>query len=60
MSAYIHIVDFADPENPEEVARCEVPEAGSHNLWIEGDKLYAAFSNGGSSVRLEPREELVP
>jgi hypothetical protein len=50
MSGYIHIVDFTDPENPEEVARYEVPEAGSHNLWIEGDKLYAAFYNGGLRV----------
>jgi len=50
MSGYIHIVDFTDPEHPEEVARYEVPEAGSHNLWIEGDVLYAAFYNGGLRV----------
>ncbi len=50
MSGYVHIVDFTDPENPEEVARYEVPEAGSHNLWIEDDKLYAAFYNGGLRV----------
>lgn len=50
MAGYIHIVDFTDPENPEEVARYEIPEAGSHNLWIEGDKLYAAFYNGGLRV----------
>ena len=50
MSGYIHIVDFTDPENPEEVARYEVPEAGSHNYWIEGDRLYAAFYNGGLRV----------
>ena len=50
MGGYIHIVDFTDPMNPEEVARYEVPEAGSHNLWIEGDKLYAAYYNGGMRV----------
>jgi hypothetical protein len=50
MSGYIHIVDFTDPEHPEEVARYEVPEAGSHNLWIEDDMLYAAFYNGGLRV----------
>jgi hypothetical protein len=50
MSGYIHIVDFTDPDNPEEVARYEVPEAGSHNYWIEDDKLYAAFYNGGLRV----------
>ncbi len=50
MSGYIHIVDFTDPRNPEEVARYEVPEAGSHNYWIEDDVLYAAFYNGGVRV----------
>ena len=49
-AGYIHIVDFTDPLNPEEVARYEVPEAGSHNIWIEHDKLYAAFYNGGLRV----------
>ena len=50
MAGYIHFVDFTDPLNPEEVARYEVPEAGSHNLWIKGDTLYAAFYNGGLRV----------
>jgi hypothetical protein len=47
---WLHFVDFTDLENPEEVARYQVPEAGSHNLWIEGDMLYAAFYNGGVRV----------
>ena len=50
MSGYIHIVDFTDPDNPEEVARYEIPEAGSHNMWIEDDRLYAAFYQGGLRV----------
>ena len=50
MAGYVHIVDFTDPLNPEEVARYEVPGAGSHNLWIEDDVLYAAFYNGGLRV----------
>ncbi|MDE2763424.1 MAG: Ig-like domain-containing protein [Gemmatimonadota bacterium] len=50
MAGYIHIVDFTDPENPEEVARYEIPEAGSHNMWIEDDRLYAAFYQGGLRV----------
>jgi hypothetical protein len=50
MAGYIHIVDFTDPNNPEEVARYEVPEAGSHNMWIEGDRLYAAYYNAGLRV----------
>ena len=49
-AGYIHIIDVTDPEHPEEVARYEVPEAGSHNFWIEDDKLYAAFYNGGLRV----------
>ncbi len=50
MAGYIHFVDFTDPLNPEEVARYDVPDAGSHNFWIEGDELYAAFYNGGLRV----------
>ena len=50
MSGYIHVIDMTDAENPEEVARYEIPEAGSHNMWIEDDKLYAAFYNGGLRV----------
>ncbi len=47
---YIHIVDFTDPENPEEVARYQVPEAGPHNFWIENDTLYVAYYNAGLRV----------
>jgi len=32
------------------VAWFEVPFAGSHNLWIEDDILYAAFYNGGIRI----------
>ena len=46
----MHFVDFTDPLNPKEVAKYEVPEAGSHNLWIEDDKMYAAFYQGGMRV----------
>lgn len=47
---YLHFIDFTDLENPKEVARYQVPEAGSHNFWVEGDRLYAAFYNGGLRV----------
>jgi hypothetical protein len=50
MAGFIHVVDFTDPEHPEEVARYEVPEAGSHNLWIDEDKMYVAFYQGGVRV----------
>ncbi len=47
---WLHFVDFTDMKNPKEVARFQVPEAGTHNLWVEGDILYAAFYNGGVRV----------
>ncbi len=47
---YIQIVDFTDPENPEMVARYEVPEFGTHNFWIEDDRLYQAYYEGGVRV----------
>lgn len=47
---YLHIVDFTDLENPEEIARVEIPYAGSHNYWIEDDILYVAFYNAGVRV----------
>ncbi|MEK9501277.1 Ig-like domain-containing protein [Gaopeijia maritima] len=49
-SGYIHIIDFTDPENPEDVARYEVPEFGTHNLWVEDDVLYVAYYEGGLRV----------
>ena len=47
---FLHFVDFTDLENPEEVAKFEVPFAGSHNYWVDGETLYAAFYNGGVRV----------
>jgi len=49
-SGYVHFIDFTDIDNPKEVARYELPEAGSHNLWIEDDLLYVAYYNGGLRV----------
>ncbi len=47
---YIHVVDYDDPENPVEVGRYEVPEAGAHNIWVEGDRLYVGYYQGGLRV----------
>ena len=44
---YIQIVDFSDPESPRMVARYEVPEYGTHNIWVEDDILYQAYYEGG-------------
>lgn len=49
-AGFLHIVDFTDFENPEEIARFEIPYAGSHNYWIEDDILYVAFYNEGVRV----------
>ena len=49
-AGWIHFIDFTDPENPQEVARYEVPEAGTHNFWVDGDTLYVAYYNGGFRV----------
>ncbi len=47
---FLHFVDFTDLKNPKEVARFEVPGAGSHNYWVDGETLYVAFYNGGIRV----------
>ena len=47
---YVHVVDVSDLENPREVARYEVPEAGAHNTWAENDRLYVAHYQGGLRV----------
>jgi hypothetical protein len=47
---WIHVIDVEDWERPREVARYAVPEAGSHNLWVEDDVLYVGYYNGGVRV----------
>ncbi len=47
---YIQVIDFTDPENPEMVARYEVSEYGTHNIWVEDDVLYQAYYEGGLRV----------
>ncbi len=47
---YIHVLDVSDIENPVEVAKYEVPEAGAHNVWAEDDKLYVGYYQGGLRV----------
>ncbi|MEZ4700588.1 MAG: hypothetical protein R2834_09695 [Rhodothermales bacterium] len=49
-AGWIHFIDFTDPRQPKEVARYQVPEAGTHNFWIQGDSLYVAYYNGGLRV----------
>ena len=49
-AGFLHFVDFTDPDNPEEVARYELPGHGSHNYWIEDDVLYVAMYSGGIRI----------
>ncbi|QDV08467.1 LVIVD repeat protein [Planctomycetes bacterium Poly30] len=44
---WIHFIDFTDLENPRENARYQVPEAGTHNIWVDGDVMYVAYYNAG-------------
>ena len=45
-----HFMNFTDPNNPREDAIYEVPEAGSHNLWVYGDILLAGNYQGGLRI----------
>jgi hypothetical protein len=47
---YVHVVDVREIERPREVAFYRVPEAGSHNLWVEDGRLYVAYYQGGLRV----------
>ena len=49
-SGYYHIIDWTDPENPKDVARYQVPEFGTHNMWVEDDMLFTAYYDGGMRV----------
>jgi hypothetical protein len=45
-----HVVDVSDIANPRKVAEYPVPEAGAHNMWVEDDKMYLGYYNGGARV----------
>ena len=49
-AGWIHVIDWSDWAHPREVARYQVPEAGSHNLWVEDETLYVGYYNGGLRV----------
>jgi len=46
-SGYIHVIDATDIENLVEVAKYELPRAGTHNVWVEDDVMYVAYYNAG-------------
>lgn len=50
-AGWIHFIKFEDGwDSPREVARYEVPEAGTHNMWVKGDTLYVSYYNAGLRV----------
>jgi hypothetical protein len=46
----VHVVDVSDLNHPRKVAEYAVPEAGSHNIWVENDILYMGYYTGGARV----------
>ena len=49
---WVHIIEFDDPANPEEVASYRVGDFGVHNYWIDREEeiLYTAYYQGGLRV----------
>jgi hypothetical protein len=43
----LHILDVTDIEHPKKVAEYSVPDAGSHNVWVEDDVLYVGNFEAG-------------
>ncbi len=49
-AGWIHFYEWDEWDEPREIARYQVPEAGTHNLWVEDDVLYVAYYNAGLRV----------
>jgi hypothetical protein len=49
-AGYTHIIDFTDPERPQNVARYHQEEFGSHDIIVEDDVLYQAYYDGGVRI----------
>ncbi len=43
----LHVLDVSNLEHPVKVAEYSVPNAGSHNIWIEDDVLYVGNFEAG-------------
>jgi len=46
----VHVIDVSDITHPKKVATYEVPEGGSHNMWVENDIMYMGYYNAGARV----------
>jgi hypothetical protein len=50
-AGWIHFIKFEGGwDSPREVARYQIPEAGTHNFWVKDDTLYIAYYNAGLRV----------
>lgn len=50
-AGWIHFIKFEGGwDSPREVARYQIPEAGTHNFWVKNDTLYIAYYNAGLRV----------
>lgn len=49
-AGWIHFIKFDGWDQPDEVARYQVPEAGTHNFWVVGDLLFVAYYNAGLRI----------
>ena len=58
-AGWIHVIDWSDWDNPQEVARYQVPEAGSHNIWVEDDVLYVGYYYPGGLRVVDVSGELM-
>ena len=49
---WVHVIEFDDPGNPQEVARYKVGDFGVHNYWIDWDEeiMYTGYYQGGLRV----------
>jgi hypothetical protein len=49
---WVHVLEFDDPANPQEVGRYKVGDFGVHNYWVDPDEeiMYTAYYQGGLRV----------
>ena len=47
---WLHFVKFDGWDSPDEVARYQIPEAGTHNYWVIDDVLFVAYYNAGLRI----------
>ena len=46
----VHVIDVTDIMNPRKVAEYEVPEGGSHNIWVKDDIMSMGYYTGGGRI----------